>query len=157
MSHYFFALNDGKELIFYYNPMHFWDKVPIHKVEDYVWRNLEKECVVIQNFDLNRLKENGKPIGYEKVKAFDIYTPRIGNHYSRLGSSILTHNSNIFLRDKYFHIDNSCYKKSIKHFDENDLSAVMSYAIVTKTPNYIKSIFDLKCFRRPIKSNFQTQ
>jgi ADP-ribosylglycohydrolase len=156
VSHYFFALNDGKELIFYYNPMHFWDKVPIEKVEDYVWRNLEKECAVIQNCDLTRLKENGKPIGYEKVKAFDIYTPRIGNHYSFLGNRILTHNSNIFLRGNYFHIDNSCDKKSIKHFDVNDLKAVMSYAVVTKTPNYIKLIFDLKCFKKPMTSNSNT-
>lgn len=36
VSHYFFALNDGLNLIFYYNPQHSWDKVPIAKVENFV-------------------------------------------------------------------------------------------------------------------------
>ena len=46
-----FALNDGKELIFYYNPMHFWDKLPIEKVDNTVLENLENECAVFRNFN----------------------------------------------------------------------------------------------------------
>ena len=29
VSHYFFALDNRKDLIFYYNPLHFWDKCPM--------------------------------------------------------------------------------------------------------------------------------
>jgi ADP-ribosylglycohydrolase len=156
VSDYFFCVNDNKTLHFFYNPKFYWDSIPLDKIENYVLLNLQNECAVLHNVDLNLINENGKPVGYQKVKAFDIYTPRIGNHYSCLGSRILTHNSNIFLRDSYFHIDNSCDKKSIKHFDKNDLNAVMYYAVVTKTPNYIKSIFELKCFKKPMISKSNT-
>ena len=52
VSHYFFALNDGKELIFYYNPMHFWDKLPIEKVDNTVLENLENVMNVGKKKDI---------------------------------------------------------------------------------------------------------
>lgn len=58
VSHYFFALNDGKDLNFYYNPMHFWDKLPIEKVDKTVWENLEKECAVFRNFNPDSKSKN---------------------------------------------------------------------------------------------------
>ena len=51
VSHYCFVLDDRKDLIFYYNPIHFWDKCPIEKVADYVWTNLETDCAIFKNVD----------------------------------------------------------------------------------------------------------
>ena len=54
VSHYFFALNDGKHLIFYYNPQHYWDKVSIDQLEESVLENLKQECAVFEDFDSDR-------------------------------------------------------------------------------------------------------
>lgn len=155
VSDCYFCLNDKSHLHFFYNPQFYWDSISIDKVEDYVLKNLNDKCATIENVEIQPNKGYGTPIGYKKVEAFKIYTPRIGNLYNYYSDRILTNKSNIYLKDGY-NIDNYCRKKRIKNFDENDLKAVMYYSVVTKPPNYIRSIYDLKCFRKPIPCNSTT-
>ncbi len=152
VSHYFFALNDGKELIFYYNPMHFWDKLPIEKVDNAVWENLEKECAVFRDFNPDS-EPKSKATDYKTThSAFFPETPRIGNHYSCLGSRIVSHHQHFYFLGDY----GGCLKLKTKDLTDYDLGSLLHWAVMTKTPNYIKSIFDLKCFKKPMKSNSNT-
>lgn len=152
VSHYFFALNDGKELIFYYNPMHFWDKLPIEKVDNTVWENLEKECAVFRNFNPDSEPKSTAKDNKTSHPAFSPETPRIGNHYSCLGSRIVSHHKHYYFLGDY----GGCLKLKTKDLTDYDLGSLLHWAVMTKTPNYIKSIFDLKCFKRPLKSNSNT-
>lgn len=152
VSHYYFALNDGKELIFYYNPMHFWDKLPIEKVDNTVWENLEKECAVFRNFNPDsELKSTAKD-NKTSHPAFFPETPRIGNHYSCLGSRIVSHHQHYYFLGNY----GGCFKLKTIDLTDYDLGSLLHWAVMTKTPNYIKSIFDLKCFIKPMTSNSNT-
>lgn len=154
VSHYFFALNDGKDLIFYYNPMHFWDKLPVEKVESYVWDNLERECAVFKNFDID-IPKHSKPLAnWETHTTFFPETPKIGNHYSCQGNRIISH------RECYYFLggfgEASCLKRKSRRLNQEAVQILFDFAVMTKTPNYIKSIFDLKCFKKPIASNSNT-
>jgi hypothetical protein len=132
----FFALNDGKDLIFYYNPMHFWDKLPHEKIKDYVWENLKKECAVFKNFDpdgetKSQFLENQKP-----HPVFFSETPKIGNHYSFLGNRVVSHHGNYyFLGDL-----GGCSKIKTQDLDIGAVNHLLHIAVRTKTPNYIKGI-----------------
>lgn len=53
VSDHYFALNNGKNLIFYYTPNFYWDEIPINRIEKQVWDNLQNECAVFENFDVN--------------------------------------------------------------------------------------------------------
>lgn len=152
VSHYFFALNDGKELIFYYNPMHFWDKLPIEKVDNAVWENLEKECAVFRDFNPDSEPKSKATDNKTTHSAFFPETPRIGNHYSCLGSRIVSHHQHFYFLGDY----GGCLKLKTKDLTDYDLGSLLHWAVMTKTPNYIKSIFDLKCFKKPMKSNSNT-
>ena len=152
VSHYFFALNDGKELIFYYNPMHFWDKLPIEKVDNAVWENLEKECAVFRDFNPESEPKSKATDNKTSHSAFFPETPRIGNHYSCLGSRIVSHHQHFYFLGDY----GGCLKLKTKDLTDYDLGSLLHWAVMTKTPNYIKSIFDLKCFKKPMKSNSNT-
>jgi len=46
-----------------------------------------------------------------------------------------------------------CLKLKTKDLTDYDLGNLLRWAVMTKTPNYIKSIFDLKCFKKPMTSN----
>jgi ADP-ribosylglycohydrolase len=152
VSHYFFALNDGKELIFYYNPMHFWDKLPIEKVDNTVWENLEKECAVFRNFNPDSEPKSTAKDNKTSHPAFFPETPRIGNHYSCLGSRIVSHHQHYYFLGDY----GGCLKLKTKDLTDYDLGSLLHWAVMTKTPNYIKSIFDLNCFKKPVTSNSNT-
>ena len=152
VSHYFFALNDGKDLIFYYNPMHFWDKLPIEKVDNTVWENLEKECAVFRNFNPDSEPKSTAKDDKTSHPAFFPETPRIGNHYSCLGSRIVSHHQHYYFLGDY----GGCLKLKTKDLTDYDLGSLLHWAVMTKTPNYIKSIFDLKCFKKPMTSNSNT-
>lgn len=152
VSHYFFALNDGKELIFYYNPMHFWDKLHIEKVDNAVWENLEKECAVFRDFNPDSEPKSKATDNKTTHSAFFPETPRIGNHYSCLGSRIVSHHQHFYFLGDY----GGCLKLKTKDLTDYDLGSLLHWAVMTKTPNYIKSIFDLKCFKKPMKSNSNT-
>lgn len=152
VSHYFFALNDGKELIFYYNPMQFWDKLPIEKVDNTVWENLEKECAVFRNFNPDSEPKSTAKENKTSHPAFFPETPRIGNHYSCLGSRIVSHHQHYYFLGDY----GGCLKLKTKDLTDYDLGSLLHWAVMTKTPNYIKSIFDLKCFKKPMTSNSNT-
>jgi len=154
VCHYYFALNDGENLIFYYNPQHYWDKIPIEKVEDYVWENLKQECAVFKNFDPD-LRFGKKPLeDWDTHEAFFPETPKIGNHYSSQGNRIVSHN-------RYFYFlggfgEASCLKRESKNLNIEAVQILFHFAVETKTPNYIKSIFDLKCFKKPMTTNSNT-
>lgn len=152
VSHYFFALNDGKDLIFYYNPMHFWDKLSIEKVDNTVWVNLEKECAVFRNFNPDSEPKSTAKDDKTSHPAFFPETPRIGNHYSCLGSRIVSHHQHYYFLGDY----GGCLKLKTKDLTDYDLGSLLHWAVMTKTPNYIKSIFDLKCFKKPMTSNSNT-
>ena len=152
VSHYFFALNDGKELIFYYNPMHFWDKLSIEKVDNTVWVNLEKECAVFRNFNPDSEPKSTAKDDKTSHPAFFPETPRIGNHYSCLGSRIVSHHQHYYFLGDY----GGCLKLKTKDLTDYDLGSLLHWAVMTKTPNCIKSIFDLKCFKKPMTSNSNT-
>ena len=152
VSHYFFALNDGKELIFYYNPMHFWDKLPIEKVDNTVWENLEKECAVFRNFNPDSEPKSTAKDNKTSHPAFFPETPRIGNHYSCLGSRIVSNHQHYYFLGDY----GGCLKLKTKDLTDYDLGSLLHWAVMTKTPNYIKSIFDLNCFKKPVTSNSNT-
>lgn len=152
VSHYFFALNDGKELIFYYNPMQFWDKLPIEKVDNTVWENLEKECAVFRNFNPDSEPKSTAKDNKTSHPAFFPETPRIGNHYSCLGSRIVSHHQHYYFLGDY----GGCLKLKTKVLTDYDLGSLLHWTVMTKTPNYIKSIFDLKCFKKPMTSNSNT-
>lgn len=152
VSHYFFALNDGKELIFYCNPMQFWDKLPIEKVDNTVWENLEKECAVFRNFNPDSEPKSTAKENKTSHPAFFPETPRIGNHYSCLGSRIVSHHQHYYFLGDY----GGCLKLKTKDLTDYDLGSLLHWAVMTKTPNYIKSIFDLKCFKKPMTSNSNT-
>ncbi len=152
VSHYFFALNDGKDLIFYYNPMHFWDKLSIEKVDNTVWVNLEKECAVFRNFNPDSEPKSTAKDDKTSHPAFFPETPRIGNHYSCLGSRIVSHHQHYYFLGDY----GGCLKLKTKDLTDYDLGSLLHWSVMTKTPNYIKSIFDLKCFKKPMTSNSNT-
>jgi len=152
VSHYFFALNDGKNLIFYYNPMHFWDKLLVEKIDDTVWVNLEKECAVFRNFNPDSESKSKALDNKTSHPPFFPETPRIGNHYSCLGSRIVSHHQHYYFLGDY----NGCLKLKTKDLTDYDLGSLLHWAVITKTPNYIKSIFDLKCFKKPMTSNSNT-
>jgi len=149
VSHYFFALNDGKDLIFYYNPMHFWDKLPIEKVEDYVWSNLEKECAVFRNFNPDSEPKSTATDNKSSHPTFFPETPRIGNHYSCLGSRIVSHHQHYYFLGDY----GGCLKLKTKDLTDYDLVSLLHWAVMTKTPNYIKSIYNLDCFKNKKNDN----
>jgi hypothetical protein len=77
-------------------------------------------------------------LNYTKVKSFNLETPIIGNHYSKLGNQIFTFNSKIIIRDNYYQIDNTYLSKDIKYFDEADLMTVLDYSVISKTSLKIK-------------------
>ncbi len=152
VSHYYFALTDGKDLIFYYNPLHFWDKLPIEKVEDYVWTNLEKECAVFKNFNPDYESKCKALDNKTSHPAFFSESPRIGNHYSCLGSRIVSHHQHYYFLGDY----GGCLKLKAKDLTDYDLVSLLHWAVMTKTPNYIKSIIDLKCFKKSMTFNSNT-
>lgn len=152
VSDSFFALNDGKDLIFYYNPILFWDKLPIIKVEDYVWQNLEKECAVFSNFNPDEECKSKALDNKTSYSPFFPKTPRIGNHYKYSGSIIISHLKHYFFLG-YF---GGFFKSKTKELTDFDLKILLNSTVVTRTPDYIKSIFDLKCFAKPITSNSKT-
>lgn len=130
-------------MIFYYNPQHYWDKFPIEKVEDYVWINLENECAVFKNFDPDQEPKCKALDNKTSHPAFFPETPRIGNHYSCLGSRIVSHHQHCYFLGDY----GGCLKLNTKDLTDYDLVNLLQWAVMTKTPNYIKSIFDLKCLQ----------
>ncbi len=152
VSHYYFALNDGQNLIFYYNPQHYWDKIPLEKVENYVWENLKEECSVFKNFDPDE-ETNGQFLENKKSHPdFFPETPKIGNHYSFLGNRVVSHHGNFyFLGDL-----GGCFKIKTRELDIQAVNHLLHIAVMTKTPNYIKSIFGLKCFKKAMSSNSNT-
>lgn len=152
VSHYFFALNDGENLIFYYNPHHFWGKISINEVEDYVWENLNQECAVFINFDPDKEPDSKALDNKTQHSTFYPETPRIGNHYSCLGSRIVSHHQHYYFLGDY----GGCLKLKTKDLTDYDLGSLLHWAVMTKTPNYIKSIFELKCFKKPMTSNSNT-
>lgn len=154
VSHYYFALNDGQNLIFYYNPQHFWDKLPLEKVEDFVWENLRQECAIFKNFDPDQIFHKKPLEDWETHQAFYPETPKIGNHYSSLGNRIVSHH-------RYFYFlggfgEAACLKRKSKYLNIEAVQILLQFAVLTKTPNYIKSIFDIKCFKKPKNSNSNT-
>ena len=154
VSHYYFALNDGQNLIFYYNPQHYWDRIPIEKVENYVWNNLKQECSVFKNFDPDK-PIDVKPLeNWQVHKAFNPETPKIGNHYSSLGNRIVSHHRCFYILGTYG--EASCLKRKSNKLNREAAQILFDFAVVTRTPNFIKSIFDLKCFKKSITSNSNT-
>ena len=146
VSHYYFALADGQSLIFYYNPQHYWDKIPVETVEDYVWNNLKQECAIFKNFDPDK-EPNREALDNKTFHPpFFAETPRIGNHYSCLGSRVVSHHNYYYFLYEY----GGSFKLSTKDLTGDDLSGLLHLAVMTKTPNYIKSIHELNCFKKPI-------
>jgi len=152
VCHYYFALNDGENLIFYYNPQHFWDKIPIEKVDNYVWNNLEQECSVFKNFDPDKETKSKALDNKTPHPAFFPETPRIGNHYSCLGSRIVSHHRHYYFLGDY----GGCLKLKSNDLTDFDVVSLLHWAVMTKTPNCIKSIYDLKCFKKLMTSNSNT-
>ena len=148
ISDHFFCLDDSIQLHFFYNPKRYWTTIDKKDVEQYVLENLEKECAVLKNVKIVE-NSNLKPQNYTKVKSFNLETPIIGNHYSKLGNQIFTFNSKIIIRDNYYQIDNTYLSKDIKCFDETDLMTVLDYSVISKTFIKIKSVFELSCFKKP--------
>lgn len=152
VSHYFFALDDGEHLIFYYNPQHYWDKVSIDQLEESVLENLKQECAVFEDFDPDRETKHDAKDNKKSHPAFFPETPRIGNHYSCLGNRIVSHH-----RQYYFLGDfGGCLKLTSKDLTDYDVVNLLHWAVMTKTPNYIKSIYDLKCFKKQQVINSNT-
>ena len=129
VSDHFFCLDDNANLHFFYNPKMFWATINKNDVEQYVIQNLEKECAVLKNVELVQYS-NLKPQNYTKVNSFNLETPTIGNHYSKLGNQIFTFDSKVIIRDNYFHLDNTYLSKDIKYFDENDLLTVLDLSLI---------------------------
>lgn len=144
VSHYFFALNDGKDLIFYYNPMNFWDKLPLDKVDVNVWKNLERECAVFENFNPENDNKSEALGNKTSHPPFFPKTPKIGNHYSCLGSRIISHHQHYYFLNE----NGGCLKIKTKDLTACDIGNLLYWAVTTKTPNYIRSIFDLECFKK---------
>jgi hypothetical protein len=144
ITHYYFALNDGKNLIFYYNPQHYWDIIPVEKVERYVCENLEQECAVFKNFDPDKEPKNKALDNKTSHPAFFPETPRIGNHYSCLGSRIVSHHQHYYFLGDY----GGCFKCTTKDLSDYDVKTLLIWAVMSKTPNYIKSIYELNCFKK---------
>lgn len=147
ISDHFFCLDDSILLHFYYNPKRFWATIDKKDVEQYVIENLEKECAILKNVEIVE-NLNRKPQNYTKVKSFNLETPLIGNHYSKLGNQIFTFNSKIIIKDNYYHIDNTYLSKDIIDFDANDLMTILDYSVISKTSLKIKTVYDLQCFKK---------
>ncbi len=152
VSHYFFALNDGKELIFYYNPLHFWDRIPVAKIDTDVWDRLKQECSIFINFDPDKDYEQKTFDQWQPHTSFYPETPKIGNHYSCLGDRIVSHHGHYYFIGNY----GGPLKQKSKNLSEEDVTTLLFWAVMTNTPHYIKSIYDLKCFKKPINSNSNT-
>lgn len=148
VSHYYFALNDGQYLIFYYNPQHFWDKITLEKAEDYVFENLRQECAVFKYFNPDQIFHKKALEDWETHQAFFPETPKIGNHYSSLGNKIISHHRWFYFLGGFG--EAACLKRKSKYLNIEAVQILLQFAVMTKTPNYIKSIFDLKCFRKPM-------
>lgn len=152
VSHYFFALNDGKYLFFYYNPQHYWDKVLIDEIDISVLENLKQECAVFKDFDPDRETKHDAKDNKKSYPGFFPTTPKIGNHYFCLESKIVSHHG------QYFFLDNhgGCLKQKSKELTDYDIVQLLHCPVLTKTPNFIKSIYDLKCFKKQIKIESNT-
>lgn len=149
VSHYFFALNDGKDLIFYYNPLHYWDRIPLDKIDNYVWDRLKQECSIFINFDPDKDYEQKTFDKWQSHTSFYPETPKIGNHYSCLGDRIVSHHGHYYFIGNY----GGPLKQNSKNLSEGDVTALLFWAVMTSTPHYIKSVYDLKCFKKTIVSN----
>lgn len=147
ISDHFLCVDDNIQLHFFYNPKRFWATIDKKDVENYVIENLEKECAILKNLEIVE-NSNRKPQNYTKVKSFNLETPLIGNHYSKLGNQIFTFNSKIIIKDNYYHIDNTYLLKDIKDFDVNDLMTILDYSVISKTSLKIKTIYELQCFKK---------
>ena len=152
VSDYYFALNDGIHLIFYYNPQYFWDKLPIEKIEGYVWENLKKECAVFKNFDPDKSTTSLPLDNKKKHPSFFPKAPKIGNLYSASSSQIVSHQKHYYFIGNY----GGCIKCSSKDLTDYDILTLLSSEVTTKTPNIIASVFDLRCFIKPVISNSNT-
>jgi len=146
VSDYYFALNDGVNLIFFYNPQLYWDTLPIKAVEDYVWANLEKECAVFKNFDIDAQgtfsNQNTEPYPYSIPRDL-----KIGNHYYVQGNHVISHSGYYHIPDPYGS-DNG-YKFSVKNLSTAGLRPLLDvFSAETNTPNHIKRIFDLDCLKK---------
>jgi len=152
VTHYYFALNDRQDLIFYYNPQHYWDRRPINQIDKNVWDYLEHEAAIFMNFDPD--KESSSKAIHNKTSHSTFFpeTPKIGNHYSCLGSRIVSHHRHYYFLGDY----GGCLKLNTKELTDYDITNLLQWAVMTKTPHCIKSISELKCFKTPIKSNSHT-
>lgn len=142
VSDFFFALNDGTDLIFFYNPMFYWDKLPLSNVKEAVLKNLEKTCAVFINFDPDGEPQNKAFENKVSYPAFVPDTPRIGNHYACFGSRIVSHHKQYYFLDDFGGC-NTCHSKELTDFD---LHQILQWAVLTQTPHYISSIQELDCF-----------
>ncbi|MFI3221151.1 MAG: hypothetical protein QX189_18860 [Methylococcales bacterium] len=143
IAHYFFAYDNGDELLFYYNPNYFWSKVSKNKVLEYVFDNLRNECAVLSQFNPDVSESSLKPFdNWISHKPFFPETPTIGNHYSCLGSRVVSHHRYFYLLGNY----GGCLKQQTKNITADDFRALLYWAVMTNTPRHIKSIYDLKCF-----------
>jgi ADP-ribosylglycohydrolase len=147
VSHYFFALNNGKYLIFYYNHLQYWDRCLISEIDNSVINNLHNECAVFENFDPDGISDNRSFDNRIPHKSFFPETPKIGNHYSLLGDKIVSHHRYFYFLPGDFGA--GCFKIHVKNLTIDDIILLFAHgSVMTNTPKYIKSIYDLNCFKK---------
>jgi hypothetical protein len=145
VADYYFAVNDGQALIFYYNPQFYWDKILIEQVQDYVWENLQAECAVFHHVDPDDKTQGQFMANEQPHEAFFPTAPKIGNHYSFLGNRVVSHHGNYYFLGDF----GGCSKIAVKDLNLKTIFFLFDIAVETKTPNFIESIHELSCFKKP--------
>ena len=147
VSHYFLALNNGKDLIFYYNHQQYWDKCSLSEINNSVFVYLNEECAVFNNFARTQTLDENKLENRIPNKDIVSDSPKIGNLYALLGNCTISSH-----RYFYFYPDSpgaSSFKIHVKKLSRGDVNLIFSHGYAsTNTPKYIKNIFDLRCFQK---------
>lgn len=137
---HFLAFDNGEYLNFFYNPNWYWDRIPKKDVPQRVIHHLEKECLVLRNYDPEQRGHEFEQ--WPDCPPFHPETPNIGNLY--VMRSTYVESKDGFLKFTDYEDFRMQHVRSINEFD---VDMLLICTVLTKTPDTIKSIYSLDCFK----------
>ena len=137
---HFLAFDNGEYLNFFYNPNWYWDRIPIADVPKRVINHLERECLVLKNYDPEERGHEFEP--WPDCPPFHPKVPNIGNLY--VMSSTYVESKDGYLK---FTDYDDFRMQHVKLININDIDQLMICTTLTNTPDTIKSIYSLDCFK----------
>ena len=142
VSDHYFVLITTDKYFFYLNPYCFLGELESSNISISMLTYLQNHCSQFKN----PLKAETNPYSKKDWVDSDISfpeTPDIGNHYSQLGNRIVTTSGRFY----YFATYGGSRMCDIKNISVNEVLEMLYYAVMTRTPNFIKVITDLNCFK----------